>query len=194
MAGQAIALDGNATIRAPGGTVNAYAATNPRQLVTSPTSKSADSGGTFYIGQPQRNRRLRLEGRSGSGNAEHRCSHTRNQRPAGRSAFSRRLSARGAKVNVDLAHPPTLFDIKPYKEQHRAGSQPDPDQRWLGIPAGHGQRDYPRGFHRECLRQAAASRFKAATARAPPFSWVRSGNRYNISTAPRDIQYTGFAK
>ncbi|MEJ0099581.1 MAG: hypothetical protein WDO12_07525 [Pseudomonadota bacterium] len=121
LAARNITLEGNAAILAPGGSVNAYASSNPRALVNTPTKMDADTDGTIYLDSAS------VIDVSGLENVAARATdniiavtletNDLQDDPLLRDGF-----LHGSTVYVDVTRSPTLFDITPTRTTSRATS------------------------------------------------------------------------
>jgi len=189
LVGQTVALKGNATVRAPGGTVNVNAATDPSAQFVSPGTAFHD-GGRIYLD-------------SGStidvsGLSEVQVSATQNivqvtlegddlqNDPLLRDGF-----LHGLKVTVDVNRGSTLFDVTPYEGNialsinqvlTNAGTiklNSDGDviaRAGSTLNVSGGSIAYQGGYGPATTKLLAAN-----------------GKVYDISNAPNNIQYVGLA-
>jgi filamentous hemagglutinin family protein len=189
LAGRVVALEGNASIHAPGGNVNVYAAGNPFAQVSAPTVPLADNG-SIYVDKESTI--------DVSGLANVSIPVTQNlvqvtletddlqNDPLLRSGF-----LHGTTVTVDVRDPPTLFDVTPYADNigsnieqilTKAGTIDLNATGTVITRAGStlnvsgGSIDYKGGLGPSTTNLLAAN-----------------GKVYNISTAPSDLEYTGIA-
>jgi filamentous hemagglutinin len=189
LAGQVVALEGNATIRAPGGAVNAYAAADPALMISSGTTLTGD-GGSIYLDSgstidvsgltnvsvPVTQNLLQVTLETGDLQND----------PLLRSGF-----LHGTTVTVDINNPPSLFDITPYEDNiayginqilTKAGAINLDSSGTLIARSGStlnvsgGSVDYQGGLGASTTNLLAAN-----------------GQVYNISTAPSTVQYVGIA-
>jgi filamentous hemagglutinin len=189
LAGRVVAMEGNATIRAPGGAVNVYAAGDPYQLNSDPTAPVAD-GGSIYI---DKSSTIDV-----SGLADVPVPVTQNlvqvtletddlqNDPLLRSGF-----LHGTTVTVDIRDPPTLFDVTPYAQNIGYGI----DQ--ILTSAGAILLDATSNVITRAgstLNVSGGSvAFQGGLGPSTTNLLGANGQVYNISTAPNDIPYVGIA-
>jgi filamentous hemagglutinin len=189
LAGRVVALEGNASIHAPGGTVNIYAAGNPFNLVSDPTVPNAD-GGSLYLGTGS------TIDVSGLANVpvpvtQNLIQITLETDDLQNDPLLRTGFLHGTTVTVDIRDPPTLFDVTPYEDN--IGSNIDEILTHAGqinldatgtlitragstLNVSGGSIAYQGGLGRSTTNLLAAD-----------------GQIFNISSAPSDIQYVGIA-
>jgi filamentous hemagglutinin len=189
LAGKLVAMEGNASIVAPGGNVNVYAAGNPNQLVAGLRTPVADRG-SIYIDH----------GASidVAGLAEVPVAATQNiiqvtletndlqNDPQLRSGF-----LHGAMVTVDINNPPALFDVTPYADNIGAGIDQVLSKAGSIELNATGQAVVRSG---STLNVSGGS-IAYQGGYGPNTSEIvaSNGQVYNISNAPADLQYVGFA-
>jgi filamentous hemagglutinin family protein len=113
LAGRVVALEGNASIRAPGGLVNAYAAANPYQQVISPTTLVVD-GGSIYLDSGSS---IDVSGLTNVAVpvTQNLVQVTLETNDLQNDPLLRNGFLHGTTVTVDLNEPgPALFDVTPY--------------------------------------------------------------------------------
>ena len=189
LAGKTVALEGSATIRAPGGMVNAYAAADPAGMVASPTTLTGD-GGSLYLDSgstidvsgltnvavPVTQNLLQVTLETGDLQND----------PLLRSGF-----LHGTTVTVDTNDPPTLFDITPYESNIAYGI----DQ--VLTKAGSINLDASSSLiarSGSTLNVSGGSvAFQGALGASTTNLIAANGKVYNISAAPNTLQYVGIA-
>jgi filamentous hemagglutinin len=189
LAGQVVELQGSAAIRAPGGTVNAYATSNPYQLNSTPNRPVTDDG-AFYMapGSTIDVSGLQAVSVPVTQNLVQVTLETNDLQndPLLRDGF-----LHGTTVTVDITNPPSLFDVTPYAANigsninqmlTAAGAINLKSTGTLITRAGStlnvsgGSIAYQGGYGPSTTNLLAAN-----------------GQVYNISTAPSTIEYVGIA-
>jgi filamentous hemagglutinin len=189
LAGKVVALEGNASIHAPGGTVSAYASADPYNLIYSPAHPIAD-GGSIYMDTGST---IDVSGLSKvpvpvTQNLVQVTLETDDLQndPLLRSGF-----LHGTTVTVDVRDPPTLFDVTPYADN--IGSNIDQILTQAGqinlnatgtlitragstLNVSGGSIAYQGGYGPSTTNLLAAN-----------------GQVFNIGSAPNNIQYVGIA-
>jgi filamentous hemagglutinin family protein len=189
LAGRVVALEGSASIHAPDGVVNTYAAGNPAQMVSSPTSQTGD-GGSIY-----------LDAGSSidvSGLTNVAVPATQNVVPVTletndlqNDPLLRNGFLHGTAVEVDINDPPTLFDVTPYANNIKLGI----DQ--LLTKAGTINLDASSALITRAgstLNVSGGSvAYQGGLGPSTTNLIAANGKVYNISTAPNALQYVGIA-
>jgi filamentous hemagglutinin family protein len=189
LAGRVVALTGNATIHAPGGSVNVYATANPYQLLSDPTKPVADGGsiyldsdssidvsGLTHVAVPvtQNILQVTLE------------TNDLQNDPLQRSGF-----LHGTTVTVDINSPPTLFDITPYENNIPTGI--DQILTQAGTINLNATGDVITRAGSSLNVSGGSIAFQGAYGPATTNLIGPNGLVYNISTAPNNIDYVGVA-
>ena len=189
LAGKDIALEGNATIHAAGGVVNAYATSNLQQLIRSPTQPVTDDG-SIYLDHDS------VIDVSGLQNVQ--ASATQNilqvtlesidlqNAPLLRSGF-----LHGAKVTVDINHPPALFDVTPYA--NNIGANIAQISTRAGAIQLFGTGDVIARSGSTLNVSGGSIAYQGGYAASTTNLLGADGKVYNISTAPNNVQYVGIA-
>ena len=189
LAGRVIAMEGNASIHAPGAAVNMYATLNPYQLAGDPSKPIADGGSIYIDSSSQINvaglSNVALPATADLVQVTLETNDLQND-PQLRSGF-----LHGATVTVNVNAPPSLFDVTPYADNigsnisrimtaggaifmdatgdviTRAGSS---------LNVSGGSLAYQGGYGPSTTNLIGAN-----------------GVVYNIANAPADLQYVGIA-
>jgi filamentous hemagglutinin len=189
LAGRVVALEGNATIRAPGGAVNAYAAGNPYQLNSNPTTPVAD-GGSIYI---DKSSTIDVAGLT-----EVSIAVTKNilqvtletddlqNDPLLRTGF-----LHGTTVTVDIRDPPTLFDATPYVDN--IGSNIEQILTNAGTIQLDATGDVITRAGSTLNVSGGSIAFQGGYGPSTTNLIAANGQVYNIGSAPSNIAYVGIA-
>jgi filamentous hemagglutinin len=190
LAGQAIAMSGNASIRAPGGAVYAYAATNPAALFVDPITPPSPDNGSIYI---DRSSVIDVSGLTNvavpvTQNLVQVTLETNDLQddPLLRNGF-----LHGAAVTVDIRSPPSLFNIQPYVANIGYGIDQVLTNAGTIQLSATGDVITRAGSTLDVSGGSVA--FQGGNGPATTNLLGADGKVYNISTAPSTIQYVGFA-
>jgi filamentous hemagglutinin len=189
LAGRVVSMDGNATIHAPGGQVNVYAAGNPYQLLNNPKTPPAD-GGSIYLdsGSVIDVSGLSNVAVSGAQNILQVTLETNDLQndPLLRSGF-----LHGTTVTVDINSPPTLFDITPYEDNIGEGINQLLTRAGSINLNGTGQVVTRAGSMLNVSGGSIA--YQGVYAPSTTNLIASNGQVYNISNASNNINYVGVA-
>jgi filamentous hemagglutinin len=190
LAGQAIAMSGNATIRAPGGSVNAYAASDPALLFLSPTTPPAPDTGSIYLDSSS------VIDVSGLSNVavpvtQNLLQVTLETNDLQDDPLLRGGFLHGATVTVDIRTPPSLFNIAPYVSNIGFGI--DQVLTQAGSIQLNATGDVITRAGSTLNVSGGSVAFQGGSGPATTNLLGADGKVYNISTAPSTIQYVGFA-
>jgi filamentous hemagglutinin len=189
LAGRAVAMAGNAAIKAPGASVNVYAAGDPYGLVINPTTPLSDNG-TIYLDK--------ASVIDVSGLAQVPVPVTQNllqvtletndlqNDPLLRNGF-----LHGAKVTVNVASPPTLFNIQPYADNIGAGI--DQVLAKAGAIQLNATGDVIARAGSTLNVSGGSIAYQSGYGPSTTNLLGADGRIYNISNAPSTIQYVGIA-
>jgi filamentous hemagglutinin family protein len=189
LAGAHIALEGNAAIHAPGGVVNAYAAANPQALVSNPTQPTADHG-TVYLDQAS------VIDVSGLQNVavpvtDNIIQVTLETNDLQNDPLLRTGFLHGAKVTVDLNKPPALFDVTPYAAN--IGANISEISTKAGSIQLNATGDVIARAGSTLNLSGGSIAYQSGYAASTTNLLGADGKVYNISTAPNNVQYVGYA-
>ncbi len=189
LAGRVIALEGSASVHAPGGTVNGYASANPYQLVASPDQPVAD-GGSIYLaaGSSIDVSGLRDVSVPATQNV---ISVTLETNDLQNDPLLRDGFLHGTTVTVDVNLPPELFDVTPYADNIGKGI----DQ--LLTKAGAINLDATGTLITRAGStlnvSGGSTAYQGAFGPSTTNLIAGTGQVYNISTAPSTVAYVGIA-
>jgi filamentous hemagglutinin len=189
LAGKVVALEGNASIHAPGGTVNVYASADPYNLISKPSVPIAD-GGSFYMDTGST---IDVSGLSKvpvpvTQNLVQVTLETDDLQddPLLRNGF-----LHGTTVTVDIRSPPTLFNVTPYADN--IGSNIDQ----ILTQAGQINLDATGTLITRAgstLNVSGGSiAYQGGEGPSTTNLLATNGQVFNISSAPNNIQYVGIA-
>ncbi len=189
LAGAHVALEGNATIHAPSGVVNVYAAANPQVLVRSPTVPAADHG-TVYLDQAS------VIDVSGLQNVaapatDNIIQVTLETNDLQNDPLLRTGFLHGAKVTVDLNKPPALFDVTPYAAN--IGATISQISTKAGSIQLNATGDVIARAGSTLNLSGGSIAYQSGYAASTTNLLGADGKVYNISTAPNNVQYVGYA-
>jgi filamentous hemagglutinin len=189
LAGRVVALEGNATIHAPGGSVNVYATANPYQLISDPTKPVAD-GGSIYLDSDSS---IDVSGLTNvavpvTQNILQVTLETDDLQndPSLRSGF-----LHGTTVTVDINSPPTIFDITPY--ENNIGSSIDQILTKAGTINLNATGQVITRAGSSLNVSGGSIAYQSAYGPSTTELIAATGQVYNISNAPNDIAYVGIA-
>jgi filamentous hemagglutinin family protein len=189
LAGNVVAMEGNARIHAPGGAVDVYAAADPYALITDPAVPVADEG-SIYIDDASTI--------DVAGLADVPVAATTNlvkvtletgdlqNDPLLRDGF-----LHGTTVTVDVNDPSPLFDVTPYKDNIASGIQQILTQAGSIQLAATGAVITRAGSTLDVSGGSIA--YQGGLGPSTTNLIAANGKTYNISNAPNDIQYVGIA-
>jgi filamentous hemagglutinin len=189
LAGKVIALEGTATVHAPGGTVNVYAAANPEALVVTPTQPVAD-GGSIYV---DKGATIDV-----SGLADVAVPVTQNliqvtletndlqNDPLQRAGF-----LHGTTVTVDVNSSPPLFDVTPYA--NNIGSNINQLLTKAGSIQLNATGDVITRAGSTLNVSGGSIAYQGGYGASTTNLLGADGKVYNISTAPTSVQYVAVA-
>lgn len=190
LAGRVIALDGNASIHAPGGLVNLYASPNPEQLIAGGGSGTQVAGGSVYLDTDSSIDVSGLKNVSVPV-TQNIVQVTLETDDLQNDPLQRNGFLHGATVTVNINDPPTLFSVTPYAQNIGEGiDQVLTKAGTISLEAtgnviaragstlnvSGGSIAYQSGFGPSTTNLVGAN-----------------GVVYNISTAPGDVPYVGIA-
>lgn len=189
MAGRVVALDGTATVRAPGGQVNVYAAGDPYQLNADPKVPAAD-GGSIYVDNAST---IDVSGLSKvaipvTDNIIQVTLETDDLQddPLLRTGF-----LHGTTVTVDVRDPPSLFNVTPYADNIGSTVQQ------ILTAAGSIDLDATGSVITRAgstLNVSGGSiAYQGGVGPSTTNLLAANGQVYNIATAPSDIPYVAIA-
>jgi filamentous hemagglutinin len=190
LAGRSVALEGNASIYAPGGIVNVYASANPNQLITNVASPVVD-GGNIYL---DHNSSIDVSGLTNVAVpvTQNLVSVTLETNDLQNDPLLRNGFLHGATVTVDVRSPPTLFDVTPYADNIGSNIDrilTDAGSVYLNATSGVIARAG------STLNVSGGSiAYQGGEGPSTTNLIASNGSVYNISTAPSDITYVGIAQ
>jgi filamentous hemagglutinin family protein len=189
LAGKVVALEGNAKIHAPGGTVNVYAAANPYNLVSDPTVPIAD-GGSIYLSAGST---IDVAGLANvpvpvTQNLVQVTLETDDLQndPLLRGGF-----LHGTTVTVDIRDPPTLFDLTPYEDNIASNIDEILTQAGQINLVATGTLITRAGSTLNVSGGSIA--YQGGLGPSTTNLLAADGQVFNISSAPSDIQYVALA-
>ncbi len=189
LAGRLVALEGNASVVAPSGSVNVYAAGDPNSLIEAPHTPVAD-GGSIYVDNDA--------SIDVAGLANVPIAATQNiiqvtletddlqNDPQSRGGF-----LHGATVTVNVNDPPALFDITPYVDNIGAGIDQVMTKGGSINLNATGEAALRAGSTLNVSGGSIA--YQGGYGPSTTELLASNGQIYNISDAPADLQYVGFA-
>jgi filamentous hemagglutinin len=189
LAGRYVALEGNASIHAPGGTVNVFASSNPNQLINNPAEPVADNGSLYLA--PSSSIDV-----SGLVNVsvpvtQNLVQVTLETNDLQNDPLLRNGFLHGATVTVDVNAPPTLFDITPYADNIGSGIDQILTKAGSIFLDATGTAIARAGSTLNVSGGSIA--YQAGKGPSTTNLIGANGVVYNISTAPSDVQYVGIA-
>src|SRR6202789_2463119 len=190
LAARVIALDGNASIHAPGGLVNVYASPDPEQLIGSGGTGTQAAGGSVYL---DTNSSIDVSGLKNVSVpvTQNIVQVTLETDDLQNDPLQRNGFLHGATVTVNINDPPTLFSVTPYAQNIGEGiDQVLTNAGAISLQAtgsviaragstlnvSGGSVAYQSGYGTSTTNLIGAN-----------------GVVYNISTAPSDVPYVGIA-
>jgi filamentous hemagglutinin len=189
LAGRVVALEGNASIRAPGGDVNAYAAQNPFQLESEPSKPVADGGSIYVAGTSSIDvsglKNVAVPATANLVQVTLETDDLQND-PLLRTGF-----LHGTTVTVDINDPPTLFDVTPYA--NNIGSNIDQVLSKGGAIFLNATGDVITRAGSTLNVSGGNIAYQGGYGPSTTNLLAANGVVYNISDAPSNVQYVGTA-
>jgi filamentous hemagglutinin family protein len=189
LAGRAIALDGNAAILAPGGVVNAYASSNPHNLIAQPNTPVADNG-SIYVDD---NATVDVSGVANVSIAatQNIIQVTLETNDLQNDPLLRNSFLHGATVTVNINDPPSLFDQTPYVDNIGAGVEQVLSKGGTINLDATGEVIARSG---SMLNVSGGSiSYQGGYGPSTTELLASNGKVYNIADAPSDLLYVGYA-
>ena len=190
LAGRVIALDGNASIHAPGGLVNLYASPDPEQLIASGGSGTQAAGGSVYL-DPASSIDV-----SGLKNVsvpvtQNIVQVTLETNDLQNDPLLRNGFLHGATVTVNVNDPPTLFNVTPYAQN--IGEGIDQVLTKAGTISLEATGNVIARAGSTLNVSGGSIAYQSGYGQSTTNLIGANGVVYNISTAPSDVPYVGIA-
>ncbi|MGA2191679.1 MAG: filamentous hemagglutinin N-terminal domain-containing protein, partial [Steroidobacteraceae bacterium] len=187
--GRFVALEANASVHAPGGAVNVYAAANPYNLIESPTEPIAD-GGTIYIASSST---IDVAGLANVSVpvTQNLVQVTLETDDLQNDPLLRTGFLHGATVTVDIRDPPSLFDVTPYADN--IGTSVEQVMTQAGTINLDATSSVITRAGSALNVSGGSIAYQGGLGPSTTNLMAANGQVYNISTAPNDIQYVGIA-
>lgn len=189
LSGRFVALNGNATIHAPGGEVNFYAAADPYTLINNSAQPIAD-GGSIYVDSAST---IDVSGLANvsipvTSNLVQVTLETNDLQndPLLRAGF-----LHGTTVTVDVRDPPTLFDVTPYADN--IGSGIDQIMTRAGTIDLNATGSVITRAGATLNVSGGSIAYQGGLGPSTTNLLAANGQVFNISTAPNNLQYVGIA-
>jgi filamentous hemagglutinin len=189
LAGRAVALNGNATIKAPGGSVNVYAAGDPALQGSNPTLPPAD-GGSIYLDKASV---IDVAGLSQVSVpvTQNIVQVTLETNDLQNDPLQRNSFLHGTTVTADIRNPPALFDITPYA--NNIGSNIDEVLTKGGNIQLNATGNVVARAGSTLNVSGGSIAYQSAYGPATTNLVGADGKIYNIGTAPNTVEYVGVA-
>jgi filamentous hemagglutinin len=189
LAGRVIALDGNASIHAPGGLVNLYASPDPAQLIASDSGTQA-AGGSIYLDTDSNIDVSGLKNVSVPV-TQNIVQVTLETDDLQNDPLQRNGFLHGATVTVNINDPPTLFSVTPYAQN--IGEGIDQVLTKAGTISLEATGDVIARAGSTLNVSGGSIAYQGGYGPSTTNLIGANGVVYNISTAPSDVPYVGIA-
>ena len=190
LAGRVVALDGNASIRAPGGLVNLYASPDPAQLVASGGSGTPAAGGSIYLDTDSSIDVSGLKNVSVPV-TQNIVQVTLETDDLQNDPLLRNGFLHGATVTVNINDPPTLFSVTPYAQN--IGEGIDQVLTKAGTISLQATGNVIARAGSTLNVSGGSIAYQSGYGPSTTNLIGANGVVYNISTAPSDVPYVGIA-
>jgi filamentous hemagglutinin len=189
LAGRVVAMEGNASIRAPAGTVNVFASANPNQLIGNSAQPVAD-GGSIYL---DKDSSIDVSGLTNVSVpvTQNIIQVTLETNDLQNDPLLRDGFLHGTTVTVNVNAPPTLFDVTPYADN--IGSNIEQVLTKGGTISLNATGDVIARAGSKLNVSGGSIAYQSGIGPSTTNLLAADGTVYNISTAPANLQYVGLA-
>jgi filamentous hemagglutinin family protein len=190
LAGRVIALDGNASIHAPGGLVNVYASPDPAQLIASGGSGTEAAGGSVYLDTDSSIDVSGLKNVSVPV-TQNIVQVTLETDDLQNDPLQRNGFLHGATVTVNINDPPSLFSVTPYAQN--IGEGIDQVLTTAGTISLQATGNVIARAGSTLNVSGGSIAYQSGYGPSTTNLVGANGVVYNISTAPSNVPYVGIA-